>query len=210
MTTALALITTACLLVIAPPLAWWLARSTKPWRSLVEAVVALPLVLPPTVLGFYFLLIMAPDSALGAAWKWITNKPLAFTFSALVFGSIVYSLPFVCQPLAASFRNTEDKLLDAASLMGISPATRFFTLVLPMHRSALVAAAVLGFAHTLGEFGIVLMIGGNIPGETRVLSILLFDQVESLNYASAHYTAALLVAFSLLALTLTYRTLGRR
>jgi molybdate transport system permease protein len=207
---ALALITTVILLLLTPPLAWWLARSSNRLRAPVEALVALPMVLPPTVLGFYLLLAMAGDGFLGRLWHGATAAPLAFTFSGLVIGSVIYSLPFACQPLTASFRTTSDTLLEAAALLGDSPARRFLRLVLPLHRRALVAAGVLGFAHTLGEFGIVLMIGGNIPGETRVLSILLFDQVESLNYAAAHITALLLLGFSLLALTLTYSTLSRR
>lgn len=210
LTVALAAVTTLTLLLIAPPLAWWLARSRRAFASLVEALVALPLVLPPTVLGFYFLLAMAEDAWLGGAWRALTGQPLAFTFSGLVIASIIYSLPFVSQPLTASFRNTPPELLDAASVMGVGPAARFLRLMLPLHWRALLAAGVLGFAHTVGEFGIVLMIGGSIPGETRVLSILLFDQVESLDYGSAHFTAGVLLAFSLAALTLTYGVLRRR
>ena len=210
LTAALAAAATAALLILAPPLAWWLAHTKRRGASFVEALVALPLVLPPTVLGFYLLLAMAEDAWLGASWRSLTGQPLAFTFSGLVLASIVYSLPFVAQPLTASFRNTPAELLDAASVMGIAPASRFLRFMLPLHWRTLVAAGVLGFAHTVGEFGIVLMIGGNIPGETRVLSILLFDQVESLDYASAHLTAAILLAASLTALTLTYGTLRRR
>ena len=210
LTAALAAVTTLALLLIAPPLAWWLARSRRTWASLAEALVALPLVLPPTVLGFYLLLAMAGDGWLGGAWRALIGQPLAFTFSGLVTASIVYSLPFVSQPLTASFRNTPPELLDAAAVMGIGPTAGFLRLMLPLHWRALLAAAVLGFAHTVGEFGIVLMIGGSIPGETRVLSILLFDQVESLDYASAHLTAGVLLAFSLAALTLTYGILRRR
>ena len=179
-TLLLAAATTLILLLIAPPLAWWLARTRHRSRPFLEALVALPLVLPPTVLGFYLLLAMAGDGLLGQLWTTLTGDPLAFTFAGLVIGSVIYSLPFVSQPLTTSFRNTDAVLLDAATLLGSSPVERFFRLVLPLHRRALIAAAVLGFAHTLGEFGIVLMIGGNIPGETRVLSILLFDQVETL------------------------------
>ena len=206
-TAALAGVVTLILLIVALPLSWWLAHTRRRGAALVEALVALPLVLPPTVLGFYLLLAMADAAWLGAGWRQVTGQPLAFTFAGLVIASIIYSLPFVSQPLTSSFRNTPNELLDAATVMGIAPTMRFLRLVLPMHSRALVAAAVLGFAHTVGEFGIVLMIGGNIPGETRVLSILLFDQVESLDYASAHMTAGLLLAASLLALTLTYATL---
>lgn len=207
---ALASVTTILLLIITPPLAWWLARTTRRGRALVEALVALPLVLPPTVLGFYLLLAMAADGPLGRLWLALTDSPLAFTFSGLVIGSVLYSLPFVSQPLAASFRNTPTTLLDAAAVLGASPRQRFWQLIVPSHRRAFITAGVLGFAHTVGEFGIVLMIGGNIPGETRVLSILLFDQVESLNYAQAHVTALVLLVISLTALTATYATVGRR
>jgi len=207
LTGALAGIVTVILMAIALPLSWWLARTKRRGAAFVEALIALPLVLPPTVLGFYLLLAMADEAWLGAGWRWITGQPLAFTFAGLVVASIVYSLPFVSQPLASSFRNTPRELLDAASVMGVSPTARFLRLMLPLHARTLAAAAVLGFAHTVGEFGIVLMIGGNIPGETRVLSILLFDQVESLDYASAHLTAGILLVASLVTLTITYATL---
>ena len=203
----LALATTAVLLVLSPPLAWWIARTTSKLRPAVEACVALPLVLPPTVLGFYLLLALAPGGPLGALAEAIAGAPLAFTFTGLVIGSIVYSLPFVTGPLTSAFRTTDRQILEAASSLGASPALRFLRLVLPLHRRALVAAGVLGFAHTVGEFGIVLMIGGNIPGETRVLSIALFDRVEMLDYAGAHAIAALLLVFSVVVLTCTYRWL---
>ena len=202
---SLATITTILLLLVSPPLAWWLARTRSRARSLVEALVALPLVLPPTVIGFYLLLAMAPDGFLGAGWHAATGQALAFSFSGLVIGSLLYSLPFVVQPLSASFRTVDPGLLEAAAALGADPRRRFLTLILPMHRRALLAAAVLGFAHTVGEFGIVLMIGGNIPGETRVLSIALFDQVEAMRYADAHVTAGLLVAFAIATLVLVYR-----
>ena len=203
----LALATTAILLVVSPPLAWWIARTRSPWRPAVEALTALPLVLPPTVLGFYLLLAMAPSGPLGALSEALVGAPLAFTFPGLVIGSMVYSLPFVTGPLSAAFRTTDVGLLEAAASLGVPPATRFARLVLPLHAKALLAAAVLGFAHTVGEFGIVLMIGGNIPGATRVLSIALFDRVEMLDYASAHIIAGGLVVFSLAVLTFTYRWL---
>ena len=202
---SLATITTVLLLLASPPLAWWLARTRSRARSLVEALVALPLVLPPTVIGFYLLLAMAPDGFLGAGWHAATGQALAFSFSGLVIGSLLYSLPFVVQPLSASFRTVDPGLLEAAAALGADPRRRFLTLILPMHRRALLAAAVLGFAHTVGEFGIVLMIGGNIPGETRVLSIALFDQVEAMRYTDAHVTAGLLVAFAIATLVLVYR-----
>jgi len=204
-TLALAGATTLILMAFAPFLAWWLARSHARGRAFVEALVALPLVLPPTVIGFYLLLAMSPESPFGSLWLRVTGTPLAFSFEGLVLGSIVYSLPFVAQPLTTAFRALDPALLDAATVLGASPRNRFFTLVLPLNARALVAAAALGFAHTLGEFGIVLMIGGNIPGETRVLSIALFDQVEALRYGDAHITAAVLLIFSAALLTLIYR-----
>ncbi len=199
----LALATTALLMILSPPLAWWIARTRSAWRAWVEAVTALPLVLPPTVLGFYLLLALAPAGP-------VLGIPLAFTFGGLVIGSVVYSLPFVVGPLASAFRTADTGLLEAAASLGIAPGARFLRLVLPMHGKALLAAAVLGFAHTVGEFGIVLMIGGNIPGETRVLSIALFDRVEMLDYAGAHVIAAGLVVFALAVLTFTYRWLRPR
>ena len=203
----LALTTTAILLVASPPLSWWIARTESKWRAPVEALVALPLVLPPTVLGFYLLLAMAPSGPLGAIAEAVAGAPLAFTFAGLVIGSIIYSLPFVTGPLTSAFRTTDGHLLEAAASLGVAPVVRFLRLVLPMHRKALVAAGVLGFAHTVGEFGIVLMIGGNIPGETRVLSIALFDRVEMLDYVGAHVIAGSLLVFSLAVLTFTYRWL---
>ena len=203
----LALTTTMILLVVSPPLAWWIARTASKWRPPVEAMVALPLVLPPTVMGFYLLLAMAPGGPLGAVVEAIAGVPLAFTFAGLVVGSIVYSLPFVTGPLTSAFRTTDNHLVEAAASLGVTPVSRFLRLVLPLHRRALVAAGVLGFAHTVGEFGIVLMIGGNIPGETRLLSIALFDRVEMLDYAGAHVIAASLLVFSLVVLTFTYRWL---
>ena len=203
----LALTTTAILLIASPPLSWWIARTGSKWRAPVEALVALPLVLPPTVLGFYLLLAMAPSGPLGTLADALAGAPLAFTFAGLVIGSIIYSLPFVTGPLASAFRTTDGQVLEAAASLGVAPVGRFLRLVLPMHRKALVAAGVLGFAHTVGEFGIVLMIGGNIPGETRVLSIALFDRVEMLDYAGAHVIAASLLVFSLVVLTFTYRWL---
>ncbi len=203
----LALVTTAILLLVSPPLAWWMARTASKWRAPVEAVVALPLVLPPTVLGFYLLLAFAPSGPLGAVSHGLLGVPLAFTFTGLVIGSAIYSLPFVTGPLASAFRAMDWQLLEAAASLGASRSGRFLRLVLPLNRRALIAAGVLGFAHTVGEFGIVLMIGGNIPGETRVLSIALFDRVEMLDYGGAHLIAGSLLAFSLIVLTATYRWL---
>jgi molybdate transport system permease protein len=204
-TLSLAAVTTLILMLATPWLAWWIARSRSAFRPYVEALVALPLVLPPTVIGFYLLLVLSPASAVGGAWQSLFGTSLVFSFAGLVVGSLIYSLPFVVQPLVASFRSMDAGLLEAATVLGTSPLERFVRLVLPLNLRTLVAAAVLGFAHTVGEFGIVLMIGGNIRGETRVLSIALFDQVEALRYADAHITALVLVALSAAALTLAYR-----
>jgi molybdate transport system permease protein len=165
----------------------------------------MPLILPPTVLGFYLLLLFAPDTALGAAWKQLTGSQLAFSFSALVIGSVIYSLPFVVQPLQAAFQRVPDDLLKVAATLGARPLDQFRSVVLPLTRRSFVTAASLGFAHTVGEFGVVLMIGGNIPGETQVLSVALYDYVESLQFAEAHRLAGGLVAFSLALLYLLYR-----
>ena len=195
LTIALATITTVLLLVLGTPLAWWLSRRRGNGSALVEALVALPLILPPTVLGFYLLLMLAPDTALGRLWQQLTGSQLAFSFSALVIGSVIYSLPFVVQPLQAAFQRVPEGLLQAAATLGARPLDQFFSVVLPLSRRSFVTAASLGFAHTVGEFGVVLMIGGNIPGETQVLSIALYDYVESLQFAEAHRLAAGLVVF---------------
>jgi molybdate transport system permease protein len=205
LTIALATITTVLLLLLGTPLAWWLSRHKANWSALVEALVAMPLILPPTVLGFYLLLLFAPDTALGSAWERLTGTRLAFSFSALVIGSVVYSLPFVVQPLQAAFQRVPQNLLNVAATLGAGPFDQFRSVVLPLTRRSFVTAASLGFAHTVGEFGVVLMIGGNIPGETQVLSIALYDYVESLQFAEAHRLAGGLVAFSLVLLFLLYR-----
>ena len=202
LTIALATITTVLLLLLGTPLAWWLSRQKANWPALVEALVAMPLILPPTVLGFYLLLLFAPDTALGSAWERLTGTRLAFSFSALVIGSVVYSLPFVVQPLQAAFQRVPQNLLSVAATLGASPFDQFRSVVLPLTRRSFVTAASLGFAHTVGEFGVVLMIGGNIPGETQVLSIALYDYVESLQFAEAHRLAGGLVVFSLVLLFL--------
>jgi molybdate transport system permease protein len=205
LTIALATITTVLLLLLGTPLAWWLSRQKANWSALVEALVAMPLILPPTVLGFYLLLLFAPDTALGSAWERLTGTRLAFSFSALVIGSVVYSLPFVVQPLQAAFQRVPQNLLNVAATLGAAPFDQFRSVVLPLTRRSFVTAASLGFAHTVGEFGVVLMIGGNIPGETQVLSIALYDYVESLQFAEAHRLAGGLVVFSLVLLFLLYR-----
>jgi molybdate transport system permease protein len=208
LTLRLAAVTTVLLLIVGTPLAWWLARRRGTMAALLEAVVALPLVLPPTVLGFYLLLVLAPQSALGRFWEWLTGSQLAFSFSALVIGSVCYSLPFVVQPLQQAFERVPRGLLDAAATLGATPRDQFLSIVVPLCRRSFLVAAALGFAHTVGEFGVVLMIGGNIPGETQVLSIALYDRVETLDYAGAHRLSLGLVLFSLLLLFLLYRRGG--
>ena len=208
-TLQLATATTLILTLIGTPLAWWLARTENPVRTFIEPIVALPLVLPPTVLGFYLLIVFSPDNPIGNLWLAMTGSPLAFTFSALVIGSTIYSLPFYVQPLQVAFENVEQSLLDAAATLGANAIDRFFSVILPLSRRGFVVAICLAFAHTVGEFGIVLMIGGNIPGETRVLSIALFDHVESLQYTRAHILAGGLLLFSFL-LLLTVYSVNRR
>jgi molybdate transport system permease protein len=214
LTIALATTTTLILLMLGTPLAWWLSRHgdqrSGNGKALIEALVALPLILPPTVLGFYLLLMFAPDTAVGRAWESLTGTRLAFSFSALVIGSVIYSLPFVVQPLQSAFARVPENLLQAAATLGAGPADQFRSVVLPLTRRSFITAASLGFAHTVGEFGVVLMIGGNIPGETQVLSIALYDQVESLQFDQAHRLAGGLVAFSLALLFLLYRGQGWR
>ncbi|HIE54842.1 MAG TPA: molybdate ABC transporter permease subunit, partial [Chromatiaceae bacterium] len=190
--------------LLGTPLAWWLAFSRRRWKVIVEAVVALPLVLPPTVLGFYLLLAMAPQGFLGELWMSITGNPLAFTFSGLVIASILYSLPFVIQPLQGAFQSMGRSLLEASWTLGSPPWRTFFNTVLPNCRHGFLTAAVLSFAHTLGEFGVVLMVGGNIPGETRVVSIAIYDHVESMAYGEAHRLSLLLLAFSFVMLLMVY------
>jgi molybdate transport system permease protein len=205
LTIALATSTTVILLIVGTPLAWWLARRQGSLSAMIEALVAMPLILPPTVLGFYLLILFAPDTALGTFWHWLTGSQLAFSFSALVIGSVVYSLPFVVQPLQAAFQRVPQGMLQAAATLGASPSDQFRSVVVPLSRRSFVIAASLGFAHTVGEFGVVLMIGGNIPGETQVLSIALYDYVESLQFAEAHRLAGGLVAFSAVLLFCIYR-----
>ncbi|MBT8052123.1 MAG: molybdate ABC transporter permease subunit, partial [Gammaproteobacteria bacterium] len=203
-TLKLAGLTTLLLMLFGTPLAWWLARTRGRLRAPVEALVALPLVLPPTVLGFYLLLAMGPGGPLA-------GLSLAFSFGGLLLGSMIYSLPFVVQPLRDAFAAIGEQPLEAAACLGAGPLDRFRTVVLPLARPGYVTAAVLGFAHTLGEFGVVLMIGGNIPGETRVLSIAVYEHVEALDYARAHVLAAGLLLVSFLLLLLVYASgYGRR
>ncbi len=203
-TLQLATLSTALLLVLGTPLAWWLARSRWRLKFLVEAAVALPLVLPPTVLGFYLLIAFGPQGPLGRLTAFVGLPPLAFSFSGLVVGSVIYSLPFVVQPLQDAFAAVGSRSLEAAATLRASPLDRFFTVAVPLARPGFLTAAVLGFAHTLGEFGVVLMIGGNIPDETRVLSIALYDHVEALRYDQAHWVSGALLLLSFLMLVAVY------
>lgn len=205
LTLQLASVSTLILLLIGTPLAWWLANTSLRCKPLLEAVIALPLVLPPTVLGFYLLLAFAPDTILGQSWLGLTGQQLAFSFNALVIGSVLYSLPFVVQPLQTGFSQIPASLLEAAATMGAGFKDQFISIIVPLSRRSFITAASLGFAHTVGEFGVVLMIGGNIPGQTQVLSIALYDKVENLQYAEAHWLAGGLVLFSLALLSLLYR-----
>ena len=207
----LAAVTTLVLLVLGTPLAWWLARTDSRLRAPVEALVAMPLVLPPTVLGFYMLVALGPAGPIGGLWRELGGAPLVFTFSGLVIGSVIYSLPFVVQPIQASFESVGRVPLEVASTLGAGPIDRFFSVAVPLARRGFLTAATLGFAHTLGEFGVVLMIGGNIPGKTRVVSIAIYDHVETLSYSEAHILAAILLGFSfvvLLSVFVANRRLG--
>jgi molybdate transport system permease protein len=210
LTLRLAALSTLILLLLATPLAWWLAGARTRLRGLVEAAVALPLVLPPTVLGFYLLLMLGPEGPLGRLSAMLGGTSLAFTFTGLVIGSVLYSLPFVVQPVQNAFEAIGRESLDAAATLGAGPLDRFLSVALPLARPGLVSGAVLGFAHTLGEFGVVLMIGGNIPGETRVASIAIYDHVEALDYGSAHQLSAVLLLLCFLLLLLVYGTGLRR
>ncbi|HVZ82587.1 MAG TPA: molybdate ABC transporter permease subunit [Terracidiphilus sp.] len=203
-TLRLAAITTAVLLVISVPLSALLVLNRARWLAALEALTSLPLVLPPTVLGFFLLVLLGPRTAVGRALIGVIGHPLAFSFSGLVVGSVIYSLPFAVQSLVAGFASIEPVLIDAARLLGAGPVRLVFTLFLPLARRSLLAAAVLTFLHTVGEFGVVLMLGGDIPGATRTLSILLYDQVESFDYAAANRTAGLLLVLSLAALAAIY------
>src|ERR1700688_3684280 len=204
LTLQLAITVSAVLLVLGLPIAWWIAFSRRRWKFLIEAIVALPIVLPPTVLGFYVLVALGPRSPLGRWWISLTGHTLAFTFTGLVIGSILYSLPFAVQPFAAAFSSIDHKLLAASATLGASPLRTFFRVVVPLSLPGLVTGVVLAFAHTMGEFGVVLMIGGNIPGVTRTVSIDIYDQVQASNYAAANATALLLLVFCFAVLTAVY------
>lgn len=202
LTLRLASLTTIVLLVVGTPLAWWLA-GTRHWlKHPVGAVVALPLVLPPTVLGFYLLVMLGPHGPVGGLTDWLGWGSLAFTFPGLVVGSVIYSLPFVVQPIQNAFEALGPRPLEVAATLRASPVDRFFTVALPLARPGFLTAATLGFAHTVGEFGVVLMIGGNIPGQTKVLSVAIYDHVESLEYGAAHWLAGGMLVFSFVILLL--------
>ena len=209
LTLQLAGVTVVVLLLVGTPLAWWLAFTRSRFRTLVEAIVALPIVLPPTVLGFYLLVALGPHGLIGGPWKDLTGSALSFTFTGLVIASTFYSLPFVVQPLHGAFEAVGKKPLEAAWSLGASKLDAFFTVASPMAVRGYLSAVVLGFAHTLGEFGVVLMVGGNIPGVTKVLSIAIYDHVEVLEYTQAHFLSAVLLIFSFLILTIVY-TVNRR
>jgi molybdate transport system permease protein len=204
LTVRLAAIVSVVLLAIGIPIAYWIAFSRWRWKFLVEAVVALPIVLPPTVLGFYVLLALGSRSFLGRWWESLTGHTLAFTFEGLVIGSVIYSLPFAVQPFAASFGAVDSKLLRASASLGQSPVRTFWRVVLPLSKAGLVTGFALTFAHTLGEFGVVLMVGGNIPGVTRTISIDIYDQVQAAQYSSANWTAIVLLLVSFAALSVVY------
>lgn len=209
LTLQLAAATTGVLLLLGTPLAWWLARTRSRLRPAVEAVTALPLVLPPTVLGFYLLVLLAPTGPVGGLWAALGGDRLVFSFPGLLIGSVIYSLPFVVQPLQNAFMAMGESPLEAAATLGASPLDRFVSVALPLARPGFFTAATLSFAHTVGEFGVVLMVGGNIPGRTQVVSIAIYDHVEALEYGSAHLLAFGLTAFGFAVLVTVY-TLGRR
>lgn len=203
-TLKLSICTTLILLLLGTPLAWWLAHSRWRGKFLLESVVALPLVLPPTVLGFYLLVALGTHGPIGRMFSWLGGQPPAFTFTGLVIGSVIYSLPFVVQPLQNGFTAIGRRPLEVAATLRATPLDRFFSVVVPMSRSSFLTAAVLGFAHTVGEFGVVLMIGGNIPGKTQVVSIAIYDHVEALEYSHAHWLSGGMVVVSFLLLILVY------
>ena len=206
----LALLTTALLLVIALPLAWWLSETRSPVKPVIETLVTLPLVLPPTVLGFYMLVAFSPNSGLGAWLDRVLGLRLVFSFEGLVVASVIYSLPFMVQPLQSGLSQLPKQLKEASYMLGKSKSTTFFKVLLPNIKSALLTGIVLSFAHTLGEFGVVLMIGGNIPDTTRVASIAIYDQVEALNYANAHWYSLILLGLTFSIVLTVYLIIGKQ
>ena len=204
LTAKLATVTTLILLVIGTPIAWWLANSKTKFKPLVEAVVALPIVLPPTVLGFYLLVILSPQSSIGGWWFELTGQALTFSFSGLVIASVISSFPFVVQPIQNAFETVGREMMETAYTLGAKPIDAFFSVAVPLAKRGFLTGGVLGFAHTLGEFGVVLMVGGNIPGETRVISIAIYDHVETLEYGRAHELSAILLVFAFTIMSLMY------
>jgi molybdate transport system permease protein len=209
LTLHLAAVTTILLLICGTPLAWWLSQTRSRAKPVVEALTALPLVLPPTVLGFYLLVLFSPTSTFGGFWLRVTGETLTFSFTGLVIASMLYSLPFTVQPLQAAFESIGRTPMEAAAMLRASPLDRFATVAAPMAKRGFLTASVLTFAHTLGEFGVVLMVGGNIPGKTKVISIAIYEHVETINYADAHVLAAILLVFSFTTLVMVY-TINRR
>lgn len=204
LTLKLAAVSTVLLIIIGTPLALWLAKSNWRFKFIIEALVAMPLVLPPTVLGFYLLILVSPNSFIGSVFQSVTGQPLAFSFSGLVLGSIIYSLPFVIQPLQNAFGAISKRSFEVAATLGASPWDTFCSIALPLAKPGFISAGILGFAHTMGEFGVVLMIGGNIPGETQVASIAIYEHVESMQTSSAHWLSACLLLISFVLLILVY------
>lgn len=203
-TAELATVTTVLLLIVGTPIAWWLANTRSRWKPIWSAVVAMPIVLPPTVLGFYLLVLMGPNGPVGQLTQWLGLGRLPFSFAGLVVASVLYSMPFVVQPLQQAFEAVPQRLMEAAATLRANAWDRFFTIALPLARPGFITAAVLGFAHTVGEFGVVLMIGGNIPGQTRVLSVAIYDHVEATEFGDAHRLAATMVVFALVVLSALY------
>lgn len=210
LTLKLATVVTLLLLLVGTPVAWWLAHTRSRWKGVVSAVVALPLVLPPTVLGFYLLLLLGPRGPVGQLTQSLGLGTLPFTFAGLVVASVLYSLPFVVQPIQGAFAALGRRPLEAAATLGAGPWDRFFTVAVPLARPGFLTAIVLGFAHTVGEFGVVLMIGGNIPEKTRVVSVQIYDHVEALDYAAAHWLAGGMVVFAFVVLLALHILTGRR
>ena len=203
-TIKLAIVSTSILILIGTPIAWWLSQTKFKFKAVFEAIIALPLILPPTVLGFYLLITLGSNGPIGKLLESLGGSSIAFTFTGLVVGSVIYSMPFVVQPLQNSFSSIGRKPLEVAATLGASKIDRFFSVAVPLSRSGFITAAVLGFAHTVGEFGVVLMIGGNIPGETGVVSIAIYDHVEAMEYGQAHWLAGGLLATSFLMLLFVY------
>jgi molybdate transport system permease protein len=209
LTLQLAFVATAILLLIGTPLAWWLATTRRRFKPVIEAITALPLVLPPTVLGFYLLVLLSPASPIGSFWVRVTGESLTFSFSGLVIASVIYSMPFMVQPLQSAFEAIGREPMEAAASLRASPLDAFLTITVPLSARGFLTAAVLTFAHTIGEFGVVLMVGGNIPGETRVISIAIYEHVETLRYGEAHLLSAGLIIFAFSVLLFVY-ALNRR